>query len=90
MFVCFFEEEEVVVVCLFFFVLKKLLLFICFFCFEEVVVVCFCLFLSSVTRDAVRARGVTRGGSRTRQLAQAEKQIAVVLMPLIPFFVRDG
>ena len=29
-------------------------------------------------------------GSRTRQLAQTEKQIAVVLMPLVPFFIRDG
>ena len=29
-------------------------------------------------------------GSRTGQLAQTEKQVAVVLMPLVPFFIRDG
>ena len=29
-------------------------------------------------------------GLKTRQLAQTEKQTAVVLVPLIPFFVRDG
>ena len=46
--------------------------------------------LSSLTRDGVRACGVdTRKASRTGQLAQTEKQVAVVLMPLAPFLTDD-
>ena len=63
--------------------------FVCV-CLSVFVCVFKCVFVCVLTRDAVRARGVTRGGSRTRQLAQTEEQIAVVLMPLIPLFVRDG
>ena len=49
----------------------------------------FCRLLRHVT--LWRARGVdTVEGSRTRQHAQTGKQIAVVLTPLVPFFVRDG
>ena len=49
---------------------------------------CFCCLLWHVTQ-CVRVEWHEEG-SRTRQLAQTEKQIAVVLMPLIPLFVRDG
>ena len=47
--------------------------------------------VSFFARDSKRAREVdTVEGLRTRQLAQTEKQPAVALMLLFPFFVRDG
>ena len=58
-------------------------------CVGVLVCLCLCWFLflsSSLTRNAVRARGV----DTTRQLAQTEKQVAVVLMSVVPFFIRDG